>query len=305
MGAEWSSTSAPEKRPSEDAVSAQPCKKSKGDVAHPHPGDLRDLTLLSSTSRGTVAYAAKYTAGNGDADVAEETQQAVMIISRLDPESAGSTVVSQAGVSNVQQIFRNSKFSKFDLDIPDTWRAEVICPASDRDIQKHSEQTFRFVRETPEMYAKVTKPFIDAMEPSAIEIVKDYKWNDEAKVTAMHVLGMPKEKGKLKSIRDLRGEHIPLLKSIRAAGLAAVEEKYGIQANTIRCYFHYLPTFYHLHVHFDHIAGGHGGHNVAKAVLLDDVIDALEVDGNHFSKASLTFQAGDVRDKKILAALDA
>lgn len=43
----------------------------------------------------------------------------------LDPESAGSTVVSQAGVSNVQQIFRNSKFSKFDLDIPDTWRAEV------------------------------------------------------------------------------------------------------------------------------------------------------------------------------------
>lgn len=136
-------------------------------------------------------------------------------------------------------------------------------------------------------------------------IVKDYKWNDEAKVTAMHVLGMPKEKGKLKSIRDLRGEHIPLLKSIRAAGLTAVEEKYGIQANMIRCYFHYLPTFYHLHVHFDHIAGGHGGHNVAKAVLLDDVIDALEVDGNHFSKASLTFQAGDVRDKKILAALDA
>lgn len=135
--------------------------------------------------------------------------------------------------------------------------------------------------------------------------MKDYKWNDEAKVTAMHVLGMPKEKGKLKSIRDLRGEHIPLLKSIRAAGLAALEEKYGIQANTIRCYFHYLPTFYHLHVHFDHIAGGHGGHNVAKAVLLDDVIDALEVDGNYFSKASLTFQAGDVRDKKILAALDA
>lgn len=43
-------------------MSAQPCKKSKGDVAHPHPGDLRDLTLLSSTSRGTVAYAAKYTA---------------------------------------------------------------------------------------------------------------------------------------------------------------------------------------------------------------------------------------------------
>jgi len=32
-------------------------------------------------------------------------------------------------------------------------------------------------------------------------IVKDYKWSDESKLDAMHLLGMPKEKGILKSIR--------------------------------------------------------------------------------------------------------
>jgi hypothetical protein len=43
------------------------------------------------------------------------------------------------------------RYSKFDLTVPSVWRAEVICPASDREIQKHSEQTFEFVRETPEV----------------------------------------------------------------------------------------------------------------------------------------------------------
>jgi len=327
MGAEWSVPST-DKRPLEDvdnvAPSDQPTKKAKGGPAHPHPGDLEEVTLLSSSSRGTVAYTATYAAEDE-----QEKQRAVLVISRpsLNPETAGSTVIAEAGADNVEEIFRNDKYSKFDLDIPGKWRAEVICPASDRDVQKHSEQSFQFIRETPEIYNNVTKPFIDGIDAKAIEwvynildgkkevesviadhedylIVKDYKWNDEAKVTAMHVLGMPKEKGELKSIRDLRGKHLPLLKAIQEAGLAALQEQYGIQANAVRCYFHYLPTFYHLHIHFDHIAGGHSGHNVGKAVLLDDVIDALERDGDHFTKASLTFQAGAVKDKKILAALE-
>ena len=160
--------------------------------------------------------------------------RALLVVSQpsLDPETAGNTLVSAAAANNAKEIFRNDKYSKFDLSIPTTWRAEVVCPASDRDVQKYSEQSFQIIRETPEMYNKVTKPFIDGISAKAIEwvynildgkkesenviashkdymIVKDYKWSDEAKVTAMHVLGMPMEKGELKSIRDLRGKHIP------------------------------------------------------------------------------------------------
>lgn len=327
MGAEWSAPTT-EKRPLDDvdsvAGSTQPTKKRGGAPAHPHPGDLQDVTLLSSSQRN-VSYTASYNGAN-----AQEVQRALLVVSQpsLDPETAGNTLVSAAAANNAKEIFRNDKYSKFDLSIPTTWRAEVVCPASDRDVQKYSEQSFQIIRETPEMYNKVTKPFIDGISAKAIEwvynildgkkesenviashkdymIVKDYKWSDEAKVTAMHVLGMPMEKGELKSIRDLRGKHIPLLKAMQDAGIGAVQDKYGIPASAVRCYFHYLPTFYHLHIHFDHIAGGgHGGHTVGKAVLLDDVIDALERDGDHFTKASLTFHAGAVRDKKILTALD-
>lgn len=30
----------------------------------------------------------------------------------------------------------------------------------------------------------------------------------------------------------------------------AIMEKYGIPAHKLRIYIHYLPSFYHLHVHF-------------------------------------------------------
>lgn len=31
---------------------------------------------------------------------------------------------------------------------------------------------------------------------------------------------------------------------------AAIKEKYDIPAHKLRVYLHYLPSFYHLHVHF-------------------------------------------------------
>ena len=174
----------------------------------------------------------------------------------------------------------------------------------------------------------MTEPFIASIAPTAIEwvynildgkkevehvlasdedmlVVKDYKWSDESKVEAMHLLGMPKGKGVLRSIRDLRAEHIPLLQKIKQAGLQVLHNKYQISPSSVRSYFHYLPTFYHLHVHFDHIAATHAGVNVAKAILLDDVIDWLQQDGDYFRKASLTFAAGAVRDKEILSLLAA
>jgi m7GpppX diphosphatase len=63
-----------------------------------------------------------------------------------------------------------------------------------------------------------------------------------------------------------------------------LKENYKIDASKVRCYFHYLPTFFHLHVHFDHISASHAGVGVAKAVMFDDVIDWLQQDSAYFSK---------------------
>lgn len=81
------------------------------------------------------------------------------------------------------------------------------------------------------------------------------------------------------SVRDLKPEHLPMLKSIRSESLAAIELKFGIPRAQMRAFFHYPPTYWHLHVHFAHAnmlskASCFAG----RAILLDDVIANLEED---------------------------
>jgi hypothetical protein len=35
----------------------------------------------------------------------------------------------------------------------------------------------------------------------------------------------------------------------RIAGCKAIRDKYGVPANQMRVFFHYVPTYYHLHVY--------------------------------------------------------
>lgn len=53
----------------------------------------------------------------------------------------------------------------------------------------------------------------------------------------------------LHSIRELRGEHLPLLEKVENALREVLEKQLGIGLNHCRMYFHYPPTFYRLHVH--------------------------------------------------------
>ena len=89
------------------------------------------------------------------------------------------------------------------VHLTDTWNAELICPVSDSDVMKYSQQDFVLVRESAEMFEAVTKPFIDAQGPEQLAwvynildgtaetesvlaagdnflIVKDYKWAAES-----------------------------------------------------------------------------------------------------------------------------
>ena len=52
-----------------------------------------------------------------------------------------------------------------------------------------------------------------------------------------------------------------------------IKEKYGVPSKEIRAYFHYYPSYYHLHVHFNHVKYDVGGIHVGKAHLLSEVID--------------------------------
>ena len=175
------------------------------------------------------------------------------------------------------------------------------------------------VRETAEVYRDIVKPcFLDPMnmehcnwiysilngEKEQENIIfqneyfileKDYKFN-EGDIRTMYCLMMPIQRD-LKTVRDLRAEHLPMLKSCRDESLKAIEEKWGLDPSKVRAYFHYLPTYYHLHVHFTHVDV-----KCERAIVtLDEAISNIELMGDYYEKCSMTYQIGaDMELTKIL-----
>lgn len=101
----------------------------------------------------------------------------------------------------------------------------------------------------------------------------------------------------LLSLRDLTVAHLPWLARIRAAVVAAVTSlkfpsphhlspaggdaatppTVSVDPDELKLYFHYQPTYYHLHVHVVHAALEAGATQaVGKAVAVDSVVAQLE-----------------------------
>ncbi len=60
--------------------------------------------------------------------------------------------------------------------------------------------------------------------------------------------------------------------SIDLAPLFQLSEKFGLPESQVRAYFHYQPTYYHLHVHFTHLNYAAPGISTEKSHLLPTVI---------------------------------
>lgn len=176
------------------------------------------------------------------------------------------------------------------------------------------------VRETPELYNQVVKPYIAAFPPSRIQWVEnilngvseqdkilfsdsefvllpDMKW-DLKTVSSLYLLAIVKDRT-IQSLRDLRREHIPLLRSIQTESAKVAAEKWGLGKGSLRMYIHYQPSYYHFHVHVvnANFVGLGLGMTVGQAHLLDDVISLLDVDSSEgadgiFQKMTLSYSLG-------------
>ena len=80
-----------------------------------------------------------------------------------------------------------------------------------------------------------------------------------------------------------------LLRNIQRKGQAAILEKYGVPETQLRTYFHYQPTFYHLHVHFTFLKHEAPGIFCEKSHLLQTVINNLELLPEYYARATLPF----------------
>ncbi|RDB14766.1 m7GpppX diphosphatase [Hypsizygus marmoreus] len=198
-------------------------------------------------------------------------------------------------------------------------KINVICPATEVHVHKYTKQELVMVRETPELYERIVKPYISAF-PSArtqwVEnillghseqskvlfsspeflILPDMKW-DLTTTSSLYLVALVQDRS-VRSIRDLRRTHIPLLSAIRREAERIVKEKWGLGKGTLRMYIHYQPSYYQFHVHIVNAnQAGMMSMAVGQAHLLDDIISLLEIEPDEgpgiFERMTLTYGLGD------------
>lgn len=106
----------------------------------------------------------------------------------------------------------------------------------------------------------------------------------------------------VRSLRDLRARHAPMLLHILDEGCRVIEDIYGVRRDELRVFVHYQPQFYHFHVHFTRLHNDLGC-QVERAHLLPQILDELEADGDAYAKKTLYYQLkeNDALLKKIRA----
>jgi len=262
----------------------------------------------------TQTHHASGASGEGSASGDADQHDAVLLLERkpFDPAAIEECIRS----TKTTETLHNDVYRTFDVmsnSLKADMKATVVFPATEKHIAKYSEHEPFVVCETPELYKSVTLPCLESSKFSiqwvynilekkteadriVVEdpdqqigfiMVPDMKW-DGQKVEALYLVALVNNRS-LKSMRDLRGEHIPLLKNILEKGQTTIKEKYDVGPDKLRVYFHYQPSYYHLHIHFTHIRFDAPGSDVMRAHLLSDVIDNLSIDSEFYSKKSLSY----------------
>ncbi|CAG0884822.1 unnamed protein product [Cyprideis torosa] len=300
------------KRTSSEALeSADDAKKSRNGTVNADggPSNLKSLKNIKRIGWNDTAKVS-FLQGNfegleGDAIVTLEPQQ-------ISSASMAEDILKREIKLN-QQMF-NDIYGDYSVTVPDyVLKASIIHPAQQKHILKYKQQDRSLLYESKDTYKNITLPDIQEKtqlslkwvenildgvaeqervildEPDSKKgfvMVRDFQC-DGLVLDQLHYLAIARDL-KLKSIRDLNETHMDLLVNIYTKGTAAMLEKHpGLRSAQIRAFFHYLPSFYHLHVHFAHVDYDRGISS-DRCHLLRVVMDNISVcGGDYYQKATL------------------
>lgn len=196
-----------------------------------------------------------------------------------------------------------------------TCKFSLIFPATETHFRKYQNANLHMIRETPEAYESIVKPYIETMKGNRIKWVKnilyegaeadrvlfknndyivlpDMKW-DGKDISSLYCCCIVYD-DKIGSVRDLNNSHIPYLERIRSSILKELPKIYnGLNSEDLRIYVHYQPSYYHFHIHVVNVnfLGLANSMLTGKAILLDEVIDNLHFLGEKgYLSKTITYQ---------------
>ena len=91
----------------------------------------------------------------------------------------------------------------------------------------------------------------------------------------------------LRTMRDLRGHHVPMLKTLLTTSLQTIQHQTGIPQDQVMAYVHYPPSVYQLHVHFSYPYGQYCHRDAYRVHNLATIINNLELDPEYYKRATL------------------
>ena len=137
----------------------------------------------------------------------------------------------------------------------------IIC----KDVTQMKQRVKKLVKEDYESYLQTLEKrdvkkdiwiynIIDGISEQEAILYRDdkcivfinYFW-DGKDIDKLQLLCMPLDKN-LRCIRSLDASHIYLLEHMKQVTLQVIREKYGLEEEYIKLYFHYEPSTYHLHI---------------------------------------------------------
>ncbi|KAK9368370.1 HIT-like domain-containing protein [Lipomyces kononenkoae] len=246
-----------------------------------------------------------------------------------DEAAIANLATVDSGISSIRLLDRNDIYRWYmatlvqDVETSPGAKLSLIWPATQTHIDKYSKQRRRVIRETPELYRKILVPYIDKMRGDRIQwvynilshkveadriiyenpdpqegfiLLPDLKW-DRTTMDSIYLVAIVHRRD-IASIRDLNKSHIPWLKSVYSEIILAVTQAYpAISATQLRIYVHYLPSYYHFHIHVTNVEHDAGdGAAVGKAIMLSDLIARLEEMSDKvygFVNSTFTFLLGE------------
>ncbi|XP_022700916.1 m7GpppX diphosphatase-like [Varroa jacobsoni] len=288
-----------------------------GDVKAQKPcdfGKFQFKRILNDNPQSKISFVEGKFEGNEDA--------AVVILEKtpFSEEMCTKILKTQEGPEKdaiPEEIFRNDIYSGYLLRPERSLneiKVTVIYPATEKHIEKYSRQELLLVTETAQLYKERVEPYLkdncfsvqwvynilehkaeqesvlyeDFSEQVGFMLIRDMKW-DMKQNEDLHCLIMVHDR-KLRSLRDLRARHLPMLRNIRSKVFIYTKEKFDMGEDKLMLYFHYQPSYYHMHIHVVAITvenppggGCHRGH------LLDVVISNLEICDNYYERATLCY----------------
>ena len=91
----------------------------------------------------------------------------------------------------------------------------------------------------------------------------------------------------LRTMRDLRGHHVPSLRRMLDLSRAKIAQETGVRTEEIMAYVHYPPSVYQLHVHFAYPYAQYNHRDVYRMHSVETLIANLQIDPEYYAKADL------------------